>query len=138
MSESYCAGCGVQRAGPGIEGSAVSVTPCPNCGVVGIDRRIVLADSAVGRDCLGSRSRGLRDGKRKNLRESKQGTEFFRKDGRWHEIWRVVDHVNDWYDEVITDEETGQVVHECHEPLSQHHGHGSARRGPQRGEDTEV
>lgn len=32
-----------------------------------------------------------------------------------------------WYSEKITDPETGEVLHERHEPLDQHQGHGSAK-----------
>lgn len=33
----------------------------------------------------------------------------------------------DWYSEKIRDEETGEMLHHCDEPLSEHQGHGSAR-----------
>lgn len=135
-SETYCADCGVERLGPGIEGASGTSTPCPNCGATGLQRRVFLTDTVHMRDGLAGRSRGLRDGVRKDLQKWKQGTELYRKEGRWHEVRRLIDHLNDWYDEVITDEQTGQVVHECHEPLSQHRGHGGARRDPQRSEGT--
>ena len=41
---------------------------------------------------------------------------------------RVIDRGNNWYEEVVVDEETGKVVHENCEPLSDHKGHGSAKR----------
>jgi hypothetical protein len=31
------------------------------------------------------------------------------------------------YEEVVIDDETGETIHECREPLSDHTGHGSAR-----------
>lgn len=34
----------------------------------------------------------------------------------------------DIYEEVVTDLETGEVIHECKEPLSKHIGHGSDKR----------
>ncbi len=33
---------------------------------------------------------------------------------------RLIDRENDQYHEVVKDYKTGNVVHECHEPLSQH------------------
>ena len=33
---------------------------------------------------------------------------------------RIVDRKNDTYDEIVRDAETGQIIHETHEPLSQH------------------
>lgn len=32
-----------------------------------------------------------------------------------------------WYSEKVTDTETGEVIHECNEPLDQHQGHGAAK-----------
>ena len=49
------------------------------------------------------------------------------KDGHWVNVSRVFDRVYDHYDEVVTDEETGEVIHEKHEPLSTHIRHGSAK-----------
>lgn len=43
---------------------------------------------------------------------------------------RRIDRENDRYDEVVADPETGDIIHETHEPLSQHRGHGSARPQP--------
>ncbi len=40
---------------------------------------------------------------------------------------RIIDRENNWYEEVVVDEETGEVVHENSEPLSDHKGHGSAK-----------
>jgi hypothetical protein len=53
---------------------------------------------------------------------------LFEKTGRLHLIDRSFDRIRDWYHERIADAETGDVVHECDEPLSEHRGHGSARR----------
>jgi hypothetical protein len=32
-----------------------------------------------------------------------------------------------WYSEKVTDHETGDVIHECHEPFDKHQRHGSAK-----------
>jgi hypothetical protein len=37
------------------------------------------------------------------------------------------------YTEVVKDPETGEIVHEVEEPLSEHRGHGSAKKGKQKG-----
>ena len=41
---------------------------------------------------------------------------------------RLIDRAKDHYKEVVTDPDTGSVVHQCDEPLSQHRGHGSAKK----------
>jgi hypothetical protein len=58
------------------------------------------------------------------------GDDLHRKSGKWMKLQRVIDRVKKpaWYSEVITDPETGDVVHKCEEPLSEHRGHGSAKR----------
>jgi len=40
---------------------------------------------------------------------------------------RIIDREKDLYFEKVKDKETGQVVHECDEPLGEHRWHGSAR-----------
>lgn len=42
---------------------------------------------------------------------------------------RIIDRENDWYEEVVTDPETGEVIHRCAERLSEHTGRGSAKCG---------
>jgi len=43
---------------------------------------------------------------------------------------RHIDKQSDSYLERITDMETGEVIHECEEPLSMHRGHGDAKKKP--------
>lgn len=43
------------------------------------------------------------------------------------DLHRKLDREKDWYDEVVRDEKTGKIINECHEPLSKHVGHGSAK-----------
>jgi hypothetical protein len=54
------------------------------------------------------------------------GDDLHRASGEWRQRYRLIDRDGNWYDEVVTDSE-GQVVHECHEPLTDHEGHGAAR-----------
>ncbi len=46
----------------------------------------------------------------------------------WVHLYRLLDRRHDVYHEVVTDQKDGTVIHECHEPLSAHKGHGSARK----------
>jgi hypothetical protein len=41
---------------------------------------------------------------------------------------QIIDRENDRYFERVTHYETGEVIHEIDEPLSQHRGHGSAKK----------
>jgi hypothetical protein len=67
-------------------------------------------------------------GKGKPHLEGKTGDDLHRKTGKWMFLERVFDHAKNWYKELITDPETGEVVRHCEEPLTDHGGHGSAKR----------
>lgn len=75
--------------------------------------------------------RGLTFGKGKNKKrffmEEVGGDDFDRTGGRWNRLNRVIDRLNGEYHEVVTDP-NGHIVRECHEPLRDHTGRGSARR----------
>ena len=55
------------------------------------------------------------------------GFELHRKTGKWYKKDRVIDRDNDYYLERIVDPETGEVIRECEEKLSEHQGRGSAK-----------
>ncbi len=66
-------------------------------------------------------------GDKKPFIEEVSGADLFRKIYKWMHLSRVIDREHDWYSEVITDPVTGNVVHQCEEPLSKHMGHGNAK-----------
>ena len=53
------------------------------------------------------------------------GDDLRKSDNKWMKKERVIDKDNDHYREIVTDPETGEVIHECEEKLSDHFGHGS-------------
>jgi hypothetical protein len=68
-----------------------------------------------------------RAGKTKPCIEQILGDDFHRNSGKVRNLIRVIDKENDHYREFLTDKETGEILHECNEPLSKHQGHGAAR-----------
>jgi hypothetical protein len=50
--------------------------------------------------------------------------------GRWMKVHRVIDRDLDEYEEEVRDAETGELIHYCHERLSEHRDHGSAKPPP--------
>jgi hypothetical protein len=75
------------------------------------------------------REEHVRPGYKRPIGEGVSGKpDVHRKTGRLSLIDRSIDRLNDRYDERIVDAETGDVVHEAHEPLSEHRGHGGAPR----------
>lgn len=59
--------------------------------------------------------------------EGRSGDGLHFKTGKWMIVERIIDRAKNWYKELVTDPKTGNVVHHCEEPLSQHQGHGTAR-----------
>jgi hypothetical protein len=55
------------------------------------------------------------------------GDELNHATGKWFKKERVIDRQNDKYFESVTDPETGETLHHCDQPLSEHFGHGSAK-----------
>jgi len=69
-----------------------------------------------------------RQGQGKPYVEGRSGDDLHRKTGKWMKKEQVIHRENDQYKEVVTDPETGIIVHHCQEPLSKHRGHGSAKK----------
>ena len=60
---------------------------------------------------------------------------FTRRLGIWSHRLKVEDKRSDKYVEIVTNPETGEILHKCEEPLSQHRDHGSAKRKVGMGND---
>jgi hypothetical protein len=68
-------------------------------------------------------------GSKKPYLEIKAGESLEHSTGLWRDRVQRVDREQDQYHKVIKDQTTGEVLHECIEPLSKHQGRGSARKG---------
>jgi hypothetical protein len=66
-------------------------------------------------------------GKRKWFIETFTGSELSRSLQRFMHKVRIIDRDNNRYVEKVVDPETGQVLRDVEEPLSEHQGHGSAK-----------
>jgi phage FluMu protein Com len=100
--------------------------PCPKCGSTSRLFQKTLAATAIGRVTLGLKGREA--GRRKPFLKQISGASYFRKAQRWVERLLRIDRHNNQYREVVTDPETGVIIHKCEEPLSEHRGHGDARK----------
>lgn len=97
---------------------------CPYCGSTTRHFNVNVSDTLHFHESLGMRHKNAAG---KTLAESMSGDDLHRKTGKWMHKERVIDHASDRYKEVVTDPESGVVVHRCEEPLSSHVGHGSDR-----------
>ncbi len=99
--------------------------PCPKCGSLDRHVNIQVHDTITLREKIRMKGRGEAG---KPFIEQTHGDDLHRKSGKWMKLSRIIDRAKDWYHELVIDAETGVTVHECQEPLSQHRGHGSAKR----------
>lgn len=97
--------------------------PCPYCGSSARLFEVVISDSLGFKSKLGMK--GKHSGVSKPFIEEITGDDLHKKTNKWMNLIRVFDRENDLYKEIITDPITGEVIHQCIEPLSQHIGHGS-------------
>lgn len=100
-----------------------SRAPCPACGSTTRSFHVTIHGKVVVRSKLGMK--GKHAGGGKPFIEQVSGNDLHYKTGKYMKHSRVIDRDNDLYHEVVTDPETGEVVHECKEPLSHHRGHGA-------------
>jgi|GraSoiStandDraft_24_1057298.scaffolds.fasta_scaffold235835_2 hypothetical protein len=122
----HCSGCGATLSEAYCHPDPDRL-PCPVCGATGrtfnvsIEEKMTLLETL---DMLGVRA-GMSKSKGWFIR-SRTATVLQRNRGgavARHE--RVLDREDDRYFEQVTVLETGEIVHVCDEPLSQHRGHGS-------------
>lgn len=66
-------------------------------------------------------------GRRKWFVETFSGTDWSHRLQRFVRKQRTLDRDNDRYAEKVVDPETGEVLRDVEEPLSDHRGHGSAK-----------
>ena len=60
--------------------------------------------------------------------EAKSGADLHHDTGRWTEREMVIDREKDRYFERVVDSETREVLRICEERLSDHRGHGTAKK----------
>jgi len=102
--------------------------PCPKCGSTLRRFNVSITEQLTFHASLGFKAK--RQGERKPHVEGKSGDDLHRETGRWMKKDRLIDRENDHYKEVVTDPESGNVIRYCEEPLSEHRGHGSAKKNP--------
>lgn len=104
--------------------------PCPYCGSIEKTVKICVHEKVtlnLKKRIRGKVKNDSYRSKDKLRREFIRGDELHKKSGKWNKKVREIDKDNDLYKEVIVDPETGEIIHECEEPLSEHINHGSAK-----------
>ena len=114
----------------GISLESAAATNCPGCGSTSVIVDIVASDDTSIRvlDAVRLKQRDSSLSSKKNpIREVRAG---LRQDhsGRVVQEHRVIDKRNNTYSEHIVDAATGETIHQCEERLSDHQGHGHAKK----------
>ena len=78
------------------------------------------------------RKKHRRHGHKKPISESMSGDDLHSATGQWNQLTREIDRENNRYREIIINQQSGEVIRECDEPLTNHTGRGSAKSKPTR------
>ena len=100
--------------------------PCSKCGSTKRKYNVSISETLTIRGGIGVKAK--RAGEKKPYIEDLSVPDHSRSLGKIVHRTRVIDRDNDRYFEKITDYETGEVIHHCEEPLSQHQGRGNAKQ----------
>lgn len=114
-----CANCSIKL----ISGTTI----CPNCGSRNRDISLKVSDSVGIHDQTRVKTKRIVNGKTEIIHIQKIGDDYYRKTGKWNFLHRIIDKLQDYYYELIKDGETGEIVIEKTEKLSNHQGYGSAK-----------
>lgn len=120
-----CAKCGAELG----ERDNVPVenrTKCPRCGDTARVFKVTLSSTIKITNSLRGKARDAAGGK--PFTEFKSEDSFSRKLGILAKRYMRIDRRNNRYIEEVIDPESGDTIHFCDEPLTEHQGHGSARK----------
>lgn len=124
-----CSDCSAQID---LAAAGLPATPCPSCGSINRTHDVHVAETVKMIDGFGVK--GKRPGVKKPLFEMKDMPSMSTRLGKLMRREQHIDRENDQYHERVSDYETGEVIHEQREPLSQHVNDGSAKpRDPDKG-----
>ena len=100
---------------------------CPKCG--SNKKTVCMGFSEDLRGRFHDQLRGIvkKEGTKKPVKEFELGDEKRISNNSWVDKTRIIDRENNEYVEVVKDKETGEIIHECKEALSDHFNHGSAK-----------
>ena len=76
----------------------------------------------------GIQRRYRKPNKRKYIIERRWGDDWYADGECWVTFERIIDHGRDLYSKRYVDQETGEIIYECEERLSDHTGRGSAKK----------
>jgi len=121
----YCDECGAVVRLDAPDGTR---TPCSECGSMAQQVRILVEDTVTFRSEIRLAAREGAPGEVAPHLLFRSGDSWSYRLGRWLQRTMRIDRKADRYEETVTDPQTGDVVHHDSGPLSEHRGHGGARK----------
>ena len=103
-----------------------SADVCPYCGSVELNTCISIYDKMNYRDRVSGKVR--KDGTKKPRKEFIYGADYSKGEHKYMDKTRIIDRENNQYYESVIDPDNGETIHKCEESLTEHFGHGSAKR----------
>lgn len=103
--------------------------PCPDCGCATALVEVVIAEQ-VGEMHDSVAYAAYEDGKSRKKGRIAWGVakrDWFHREGAWANVRRQFNKPEDTYEEIITYADSGEMIREVREPLSEHQGRGSAK-----------
>lgn len=102
--------------------------PCPECGSTARQISLHIEQTIGARGSLGGKVKDPSLPSRQKIRvEFFNGYEWSVELEKDIKKLRLIDKRQDHYHEKVEDPDTGEVLHECTEPLNEHKGHGNAK-----------
>ena len=113
------------------DSSELERKPCPQCGSTRRIFSVEVTETIKLYDSLSFKHKNpQKTGRAKTLAEGFNGYEFSHSRQQMVAKQRLIDREGNAYREIITDSQTGEVIHKCEESLFEHTNHGMAKRKP--------
>lgn len=100
--------------------------PCPTCGSTKRIQSVTISETVELYSSL--TAKGRHEGHKRPFIEMFSGADFSHRLSKWMRKLRLIDRDRDIYHEEVTDPDTGEVIHKTKEKLTEHTGHGSAKK----------
>lgn len=108
-----------------------SSVPCPECGAEKKNHEVIMMEGIQFHESWRTQRRDPTRPSDKKLRQDDfQGSEWSHRLGKMVRKERGINKDTNTYYELVVDMESGDVLHYCEEPLSNHFGHGTAKKKP--------
>lgn len=101
---------------------------CPECGGTKQTINVSIIEEIKIYDSLRGQAKSCKHtGKQKMRWDCFTGWDMNRSLGKMVKKSRIIDKDKNFYQEIVTDPDTNEIIYHCEEPLDQHVGHGSAK-----------